>query len=248
MKKPFALLLLAVALHSAQANIILQPVTNATISWGNPTAIVGDLDVATNGGFVSAFHFGGGTPPDTAVNGVTFTGVNPGFGTSVTFGGNTLAESPSTLGAYNGAGTAAPYTGLTTSYRALVGSGVGAFAAATITLTLNGLTAGHNYQIQIWNNASASSTLGSTTIAAGNSVVLNSNTTGLNGGLGQFAVGTFTPGLTSQDITFNGSTTSPTMNGYQLRDLSIAPEPSTWALLIGGAALLGWVQKRRRAW
>ncbi len=247
MKKPFALLLVAAALatHSALA----LGIPNAPISWSKSTpTITNDLDVVTNGGFVSAFHFGVGTPADTTVNGVTFTGVNPGNGTSVTFGGNTLAEFPSNLGAYNGSSTAAPYTDLTASYQALVGSGVRALAAATITLTLNGLTAGHNYQIQIWNNASATSAFGSTTIdAAGSSVILNSNTTGTNGGLGQFVVGTFTPGLTSQDITFNGSTISPTMNGYQLRDLSIAPEPSTWVMLAGGAGLLAFARFRRRA-
>ena len=60
------------------------------------------------------------------------------------------------------------------------------------TLTMSGLTAGHQYQFEWWNNTSTGTLLTDTTAVAGNSVTLLSNTTFSVGGLGQFAVGTFT--------------------------------------------------------
>ena len=73
------------------------------------------------------------------------------------------------------------------------------------------------------------------------------NTSNSNGGLGQFAIGTFIADATgSQSITFSPSSNAgPTLNGFQLR---VVPEPSTFAMLgLGLPALLAFRRRNRKA-
>ena len=228
----------------------------APITWGSPQTVSGDSDVSTTGSLVYAFTFGGtAAPPSATVNGVTFSPfrVPGGIITSATVGSVTISESPGNLFASNTFGSSsAPYSGLSTDYKAILGSGAYADLPASITVTLGGLTSGQDYLVQWWtNNASNAAILGAgftnTTATAINSVTLDANTTNAVGGLGQFAIGTFTASGTSQ--TFLLSETSggfnPLINALQVRAV---PEPSM-TVLVGTAAvsvLLAWRRRSRR--
>jgi hypothetical protein len=63
----------------------------------------------------------------------------------------------------------------------------------------------------------------------------------------QFAIGTFTATATTETFSVTGA---PTSNGAGfLNDIVVreTPEPSTWAMMLGGLALLGFCVRRRLA-
>ena len=224
------------------------------IVWGSPQTVSGDSDVDTTGSLVYAFTFGGtSAPPSTTVNGVTFSPfrIPGGIVTSTTVGNVTLTESPGNLFGLNTFGSAsAPFSGLSSNYQSLLGTGAYADQPTSITVSLNGLTSGQDYLLQWWTNNSSNNgpvfggSFTNTTATAVNAVTLDANTTNLVGGLGQFAIGTFTASGTVQ--TFLLSETSggfnPLINALQVRAV---PEPATTALAAAAAAA-GWLVWRRR--
>jgi hypothetical protein len=240
----------------------------ADIDWGvGAQNISGDSDVSTYGTLVDAFSL---STVDSAaaitVNGVTFApyafpaldfGIYSGQ-TSTSLGNYSFSENAGLVDAYDtlGYGSGA-ITGLSSSYSSLLSSGGSSTYFTTLALTISGLTIGQTYQFQWWDNNSsfASSpadgiTPGETTATAGNSVGLNAND-GVNlGSLGQFAIGTFTADATTQEIDFDGDPgndgSDPLINAFQLRDITSAPEPSTWALAgIGGVSALVMFRRRK---
>ena len=233
----------------------LPQATAATISWGTAQTISGDSDINTTGTLTYAFSMGTSAVAQTTVNGVTFLpfGINAGFPppTDVTVGDVTLAESPGNLFAYNTFGTAtAPFSGLSSGYQSLVGTGAYADIPTTIDVTLAGLTPGQDYLVQWWTNNSANLTpiLGGSfanTIADNpTGVTLDPNTTNQLGGVGQFAIGTFTADATTQVFTLEASSGfSPLINGLQVRAV---PEPATYILALAGLAAGGRVVWHRR--
>jgi hypothetical protein len=229
----FALLLLA---SGANAD---------TITWGPASNITGDSDVSTTGNLVGAFNLGDAGVSSTTVNGVTFQGLAAPFTQSSTgaaiAGGVTFKLDASGLGFLSlpngsyGSGVA-PFTGLGSGYQTLLGSAAQGLSGDNMTLTITDLTAGQLYQFEWWSSFSAPGTASHSAIA-GNTVLLSDNTTTAEGGLGQFAIGTFAAGSTSQVITFSG-TGGGLVNGFELRDLGPAPAaplPSTFAM--GGVFL-----------
>jgi hypothetical protein len=238
------------------------------ITWLAPHGITGDTDVDTKGTLVAAFNLGNtgvmNTPP---INGVLFVGLAV-TGTSLTSGNFTFAIVPTQLpgvglvttgfSSVNGiTSTNNPFASLSSSYQDLLSSFTGGQAlngqglVQTFSLTMQGLTVGDTYEFEWWSNSAApNATI--TTATAGNSVTLNATTSGVPGGVGQFAIGTFTANATSEVITFTGSAPNlgDVLNGFQLRDLTSVgttpvPEPSTLALLgIGAVALLGYSWRR----
>jgi hypothetical protein len=241
----------------AFATLAATPVTAAPpqIVWGSPQTVSSDSDVDTTGSLVYAFTFGGDSaPPSTTVNGVTFApftipGGFPGPST-VTVGNVTLTESLGELYAYNTFGSAtAPFSGLSSNYRSLLGTGAYANLPATITVSLNGLTSGQDYRLQWWTNNSANlspifgGSFANTTATAINAVTLDPNTTNAIGGLGQFAIGTFTASGTTQAFSLDATSGfSPLINALQVRAV---PEP-TISALAAVAAAAGWLAWRRR--
>ena len=198
-----------------------------SIIWSTSTNVSGNLDVITNG---TALYAYAGTA--VTVNGVSFAAVSSG----TTWGNVTLSG----LGSYyNAFGYAnAPFSGLSTAYSNVLSGG--AYGSTSGSVTMNGLTPGHAYTVQIWLNDSRNS---SSTWArnetwsssGGNSVSLTFNTTQTGGGVGQYAVGTFSASGTSQTFTFAAGTTgvsSPSgqLNAISVRDNGVAvftPTPFT---------------------
>jgi len=237
------------------------------ITWGSATTIAGDTDVSTSGTLLYAYNVGwngttggpGGTPGTgvaaATVNGVTFSafGLPGGYTNSVstvTVGSVTMTESPGFLWSSNILGNA---SGLSSSYQSLLASGGGATLPATITVTLGGLTVGQQYQLQIWSNNSGNGN-GATGAPIANTLVssavtLDANTTNTSGGVGQYVLGTFTAATTSMNFTLagsGGSTTSPMINAFQVRDITPIPGPGGLALALGlGAAGSGGRRRRR---
>ncbi|MGI9176233.1 MAG: hypothetical protein ACR2IT_00050 [Pirellulales bacterium] len=239
---PFLMLTAAVAvLHSA-------PVQAAPpqIVWGSPQTVSGDSDVSTTGSLVYAFTFGGTAAPSSAtVNGVTFSPfrIPGGIITSATVGNVTLSESPGTLFAYNTFGSAsAPFSNLSSNYKTLLGSGAYADVPTNITVSLGGLTNGQDYLVQWWTNDSAilspiyGGGFSNTTATAINSVTLDANTTNTVGGVGQYAIGTFTASGTTQAFLLSETSGgfNPLINALQVRAV---PEPAL--TLLGLAAAVG---------
>lgn len=223
----------------------------AVISWGAPQNIAGDSDVLNSRPIVGAFNVGDGASPfvpypsvpATTVNGVTFqpfvldSSAGPVSSGAVLSGGVTFTLSTADLfisdnTAY-GSG-AAPFTSLSSSYQDLLRSSTITSTPATFDLTMTGLTVGTTYSFQWWSNTSD---LGSQlhTATSGGGVTLNDNVSGANGGLGQYAIGTFTADAATQVITFSpdaGPNQFAQLNGFLLA----VPEPTT---ALFGLALFG---------
>jgi hypothetical protein len=213
------------------------------ISWQTPVTISGDGNVDIAGTFLYAYGLGG-SGGDT-VNGVTFS--------SGPLGGNTDFTTSNLDGAafFGPSATAAPYSDLSASYEDLVGHGDYATAnsgVGTATLTLNGLTNGDSYQVQVFVNDSRTFGAGrSETFTGGGSTsgALSYNSTGADGGVGQFVIGTFTADGSSEDITL-ASTQALQLNAFQVREEGATPEPSTYAMVFAGLGLLALVSRLRK--
>jgi hypothetical protein len=217
----------------------------APITWSPATNISGDTDVSTDGTLVAAFNIGAPDVPTTTVNGVTFTGLGLS-GKTFTSGNFTFSHSnpnASFLFNDNDGSTNPPFSTLSAPYQALLSSIAG---GAPFTLTINGLTVGRGYEFEWWSSVSAQPLSGILdTATAGNGVSLNIDTTGQVGGIGQFAIGTFTADGPAEVIQFTGGPLT-FLDGFELRDVSAVPEPSSLALLaLGGAAVAGWRRWRK---
>jgi hypothetical protein len=251
-----ALLILTAAVaawQSAPVKAALPPIV-----WGSPQTVSGDSDVSTNGSLVYALTFGGTAAPSSAtVNGVTFSPfrIPGGIVTSATVGSVTISESPGFLFGSNSFGTAStPFSGLSTDYKTILGSGAYADNPVSITVSLNGLTNGQDYEVQWWTNNSANITpefgggFTNTTATAFNSVTLDANTTNAVGGLGQYAIGTFTASGTTQAFLLEETSGgfNPLINALQVRAV---PEPTTsvFVLLGATAGLVAWRRHSARA-
>ena len=192
----------------------------ATITWVIASNISADTDIATSGTLKYAYTWGAAA----TVNGVAFTQTTSGTaaGTDVTLG---------SFGTRNGTtfGSAgSPYNSLSSSYQGIIqGGAYGGTAAGTV--TLNNLVSGHNYTVQIWVQDGRVGTGGAATryetITGTGTPTLYYYAGGTSsspaGGLGQYAVGTFTADATTQAITITpggGSSAGLQINAILVRD------------------------------
>ncbi len=223
----------------------------AAIIWGGPQDISGDGDVSTWQFAERAYNFHRTNIDNNpaiviapVVSGVTFesfaiqsikpylTGYGTGTATTITVGDTTLSVDVDGIGALNKdiyGTTSAPFKNLTVAYQDLVGSSAEedyrTGAMGVFTLQLAGLTNGVSYELQIWSNDSRAD-LGDTrrtTFTAGNAIQLDQNVSGAVGGLGQYAIGTFTADGTTQSLTIDGKVAA-----FQLR--TAVPEPASLTL------------------
>ena len=234
------------------------------ITWGSATNISGDSDVSTAGTLVYAYNIGGAGVSSATVNGVTFASYAfPAFNTgtqTVSVGSVTFTESPGFLWGSNSlsSGTGS-FAALSSPYRSLLGTGGGASIPDTITVTLGGLTGGRDYQLQVWSSFIGGPTTAvpgggyveSTTFGqSGSTVTLDANVGNATGGLGQYALGTFSVTGTGTGFsrTFQMSATSfysPLINALQLRDVTI-PGPGGVAVAAIAGTVLSCGRRRRR--
>lgn len=208
-----------------------------SLGWSNATTIAGATDVTTNGTLLYAYNNSGSS---ATVNGVTFIGVNSytAWGTGVTLGNGWSAT---TTSAYAG-GSNPPWSNLPGAYQMILQGGAWNNGGVA-TVTLNNLAVGHQYLVQVWVNDSRSG--GTTnrtetlTDAYGNIVTLAYNNTYAQGGVGQYALGTFTASGTNQPFVMNGSA-STQLNALQVRDVSpLVPPQFTSIQLAGTNFVLG---------
>lgn len=182
-----------------------------SITWGTPQNISSDSDVLTNGTYFDAAltpqGANGGSP--LTVNGVAF---------NIIANGNVNCLDPS--GDIELSSRRNPYSGGNSpsgsaAYNTLVAhTEYGQNDSQTV--TLNNLTVGDTYQVQVW---SASIGVGSyvTDVVSGNTAVLNDTT-------GQFVTGTFTAAATSLTFTTPNDPSSTSgvemLNAVSVRQIS----------------------------
>jgi len=214
-------LLLATALAAVVSVLVPLPSSAATITWGTATTISypGDSDVITSGTSLYAYA-GGITTATTNLNGVTFT-AGSGF---AAWGNVTFTSGFTTYTASAFAVGASFFTDLSPAYQAVLKGGAYGGASAG-TVTLNGLTPGHDYAVQIWVNDSRATA--KTETINGSSVTLDYNNYDAVGGLGQYVVGYFTADNTTQAFAMTPSASGTVqLNAISVRDEGLAQR--TW--------------------
>src|ERR1035437_7889850 len=224
MKHPLPLKTLLLGALGALSLLTAHTARAATITWSDPVTIAGDTDVSTTGTLLYAYDWNNSAQ---TVNGVPFAGtaVSSGnVGTNLTLSawsgtGTQVITSPSL-------GNAAPAINLPTAYVNILDGQ--AYYSGTATVTLNSLTFGRQYQIQIWIDDSRS--FGATrteTVAGGGSVSSTIvDCQDIEGALGQYIIGTFTADATTEALTFAPDTGGVVgINAIQLRTLPITGTP-----------------------
>jgi fibronectin-binding autotransporter adhesin len=220
----------------------------ATITWNTPVTVSGDTDVATTGNPLYAYN---GANSTASVNGVSFTGES----STATWGSVGISYGSGGGGNYASYGASgSPWNSLSANYQTVLKGGDYAnTGGSAITVTLNSLTSGHQYLVQIWVNDSRAGTSRSEAVVGGggNTVTLNYNNTTAAGGVGQYTIGTFTASATSQTFTLTGAASSQ-LNAIQVRDITggyfsgasgtvwDASTTSDWGTISGGPYNQTW--------
>jgi hypothetical protein len=220
---------------------------SASVTWGGPQAITGTSDVSTAGTLVGAANVGDIGVASTTVNGVNFQSLAApaGNGTAgifaiATAGGGSADNT-------GGSSANAPFATLAATYQTLLSSFVGSVNSSTI--TISGLVVGAQYQFQVWTNRSGIAFDNQLFLDAGNSLVLSANPNQMDGGLGQWAIGTFTADAMTQTITFGGDgEVRGLVNGFQLRNITQVPgvpeNGRTLPLLAVALAAIGLARRK----
>lgn len=214
----------------------------ASITFGPATTILGDSDVYNVGTLEYAYAWSGLSP---TVNGVPFTGSTSLVGDG---SGDVTWNAESQHSTAYGFGTSAPWTGLSPSYQDALRGG-DYKETGPITVTLNNLTSGNQYAVQLWfhdSRAGFDAVTEAVTSIGGNSVALEKNFQDADGGVGQYTIGTFTADATSQTFTVSSATAfNSQINALQVRTV---PEPTSIALAAFGAlGMARLIRQRRRS-
>jgi len=229
------------ALITLAAILVSAIPTQAQILWDSPQNVSNDSNVLTTGTYFDAALLlagaNGGNP--LTVNGVAFNIIANGT-TDVT---DSSGDIELTSQRNPAAGVGSPDLTATAAYNTLLTSPVYSIGPVQ-TLTLNNLTVGDTYQVEVW---SATGRTGSflTDFSGSSPVTLNSNTE-------QYAVGTFI--ATGSTFSFTASAgvgsqaDASIFNAVSVFEegTQSVPEPSTYMLLVAGFLTLGVIQSRRK--
>ena len=201
----------------------LHPAAAQFITFGAAQTISGVSDVSTLGTLVDAYNFSGSS---ATVNGVLFSSMAfvKGTGNLSISGGDYEYKS------FGSSTSGTAFNNLDGSYQSLLTNGL-VNNTNPFNFTESGLTPGHRYQVQYFANDSralASGRAETVTSSGGNSQALSYNSTGADGGVGQYVNGTFTA-TTAGTVTLTAaSSVSAQINGLQFRDLGNAGAPITF--------------------
>lgn len=225
-------------LVALMASLQAQDGVAATIQWGAPTGISGDADVDTSGTLVRAFNPGGLA---ATVNGVAFE-VFP-VGAQINSVGNfTLSVPSNTVSDLGGLAAAqVPFANLSADYRELLGNAATSFPSLTLTLTVDGLTIGKTYLVQFWKNDSRDFNPPGFTFSVDiqpGGISLDPNTSVVEGGVGQYVIGTFLATSNSESFTFENSEVGGSLNAFQLRQVDLSPPRTLPASSMLGLGIL----------
>ncbi len=193
----------------------------ATITWGEFDLAAAPGEISTKGTSIEAWNLVNTDAREatdtTTINGVVFTATNL-FDTGY-YGDNTFGVST------GDANLDLLYLQANYNYD------------STSPITLTGLTIGNEYELQSFFGAA----LGTSNFLmnVGDSITIQKTSSGTVEN-GAWIIGTFTADATTQNFhSSSGSNVSNFMSGYQLRDISPVPEPSSAVLIgLGGLALI----------
>jgi hypothetical protein len=252
----------AACLGLVVACLVSNPVHAASvIAWGSAQNVSGASDVDTTGTLLYAYQFSTSLTGTTTVNGVQFQPFNvPLESTGGTVGDVTLtavSQSPYDAVFYStnsDTSPSNPFAALSAEYQSLLSSSVTSSAfdigfGQPMSIQLGSLTPGTDYLVQLWSSSTVWWNLTQTLALGSPNVTLSSNTSGTAGGVGQYAIGTFTAVGSSQTFTLEGADMYspgfqfPLINAFQIRAV---PEPSTFCVALAGLACGGYTMFRRR--
>lgn len=227
---------------SYTVNVVFNGMLPGTGTWTGADITGNSSDVSADGTLEYAVNFtraDQASSSDVTINGVPFVTYRDGgaFGVGNTFF-DIIGGRP---GDYNYGSSATPYSALSADMKALLGTGMmrqpnTVAGGMTLQLSLNSLTIGTTYKLQVWLNDSGEGPnavgAGTNTIEIADSLEIGTtavpNTTAVDGGLGQIKTLTFTasePGI-SITIGSNGGP-YPHLNAFQLRAGPFAPSSPT---------------------
>ncbi len=188
----------------------------ATIAWGEFDLAAAPSEISTNGTSIEAINMVNSNrvgTDTTTINGITFTATN--LGSQV----------------YNGpVGVSTGDANLDLLYRQLRGFSTDPF-------TLTDLTIGNEYELQTFFGYNLFGVRFTMNVGDGTTIQKTSSGTVENGA---WITGTFIADATTQIFHSSfGTDTISYLSGYQLRDISPVPEPSSTVLIgLGGLALI----------
>lgn len=232
----------------------------ASVTWQSVRAVADVADLDTNGTAVLATYWSG-VSGSNVINGVAFTD----SGANATTQNGVTATVMGSISGYENSANVSLYGGFYSawfqgqgagpggaSYAAMLGCGVwGGTGSGALTLSLSGLTAGHQYRVQFWeyDSRSVGSGLGETITGSGtdtNPPTLHrrnasAGTYNCNGGT--YVIGSFAAAAATQTFTVTDTSFGAQINGFQLRDVTGAPvapaSPFSPVMALGTAAYAG---------
>lgn len=199
-----------------------------TINWGVAQNSTAATDVLNTGTTVDAINATStGNVGSVTVNGVTFTNssILPNNTGSSFLVGNTTGDA---------------------NYDALLDTlDFGGGTATSINVGAGSLVAGNDYSIQVW-FTDLRSCCSNRTMTYGDGMGNTVNVHASLGGLGQYAIGTFTAGGTSQTLSLTTNNFGNAhISAYQVRETPpVIPEPAT--AMLGLIAVGGLAMRRHR--
>ena len=214
--------------HSTPASLTVEATPPQTITWGAATGMSGDNSLSTNGVYVDAFIPNTGVTAGLSVDGITFNAATSSSGS----GGSDGLISFDILSGNNNSYdfTTFPTNALSSPAFAAVMDAGGTYengGAGSGIVTLGGLTAGHNYSVQVFNYANDGDP-GLTTLSGITPVTLG-NLPGAGGvnTYGEYATGTFTASATNESFYWNGAGSGYTVLGdISVMDISSLQAPT----------------------